>query len=1240
MKIFQPKTILLLTAFLLAVISASASSGIKLIENKGQWAKNILYRAFIPGGTFYVEQNRLTYFFYDISAIHSAMHDHVPTDSVKCHVVRVNFKGANIPSGIVTQNNSFESYNYIHGKDPSKWASNAKAYGKVTLKNLWSGIDLEIDVQDEALKYNFIVSPNSDPSQIKLEYEGAGKTYLEDAAFHIKTTLTHIKEDKPVAFQADAMAKVAIKCNYTLNKNTLGFKVSGYNPNFPLTIDPLVIFATFSGSFADNWGFTGTYDNDGYAYSGGTVYDPGYPTTTGAFQEKFQGGNTDLTDTNGYVFANDAGILKYSPDGKKLIWATYLGGSDNEQPQSMIINKDGELVIFGTTYSKDFPVTAGSVNTSYSGNGDMFICKITKDGSSLSACTYFGGTDKDGMNGPLDEVSSGLDGPLAYNYGDHYRGEVLIDSSDNIYISSCTRSGDFPVKGAFQSSLNGKQDACVIKFNSDLSGVLWSTFLGGSDEDAGYGINMDRKGNVFVTGGTESADFPGTSNGEMSSYGGNIDGFISKISPDGKQLMVSTYVGTSSYDQSYLVQIDNMDRIFITGQTKGEMSTVGNVYSNAKGKQFISAYTDDLSNITLSTVFGTGRNIPDISPSAFLVDHCGRICVAGWGGYVNEYYNGEFCSTNKLETTPDAFQKTTDGSDFYVIVFGKDLSTLVYASFFGGDQGGLEHVDGGTSRFDANGIVYESVCGGCGGYSDFPTTAGAWSRTNNGKRPKPITGGGCNNAMFKMDLNSSNYPPAMRDTTIIGYGGGNLEYDFELTDRDVTDSIYASSYGTAFNSKLTNGPVATLNIKSGVGKIYGSLNWKTICSQFGPDTYYVYVNMHDNGCPVAKSSLGLIKIVLKPPLPIQPPGIFCIQRSVDNNNVTISWGDYKQLSYLKEYRLVKVLPNGSMRVVKTFNQQVDNTYTDDSVPDFNKQDYCYFIYGVNTCGIIGDSSRMECTAIPSDSIPASINIHSVTVINNSSIKVSWERSFQKDFYYYKLYRKRNIDNEEYVLYQAFLKDLNDTVYIDNDVDVQNISYSYKVIMGTQCGLTSSDGRYGASIVLRGFTAPFENHLYWNPYMQWQNGVGDYEIFRRDTGSQFISMYHAKSAAFVDDSLNYEWGLYHYKIIAHENGNDGGSESNELQLIQSPVIYAANVFTPNGDSLNDAWIPTMAFVKDIQLKVFDRWGSLVWQSGDKKSRWQGKYLDNDPFNNVFIWQAQYTGWDKSNNYKLGNITILK
>ena len=159
-------------------------------------------------------------------------------------------------------------------------------------------------------------------------------------------------------------------------------------------------------------------------------------------------------------------------------------------------------------------------------------------------------------------------------------------------------------------------------------------------------------------------------------------------------------------------------------------------------------------------------------------------------------------------------------------------------------------------------------------------------------------------------------------------------------------------------------------------------------------------------------------------------------------------------------------------------------------------------------------------------------------------------------------------------------------------------------------------------------------------MQWQNGVGDYEIFRRDTGSQFISMYHAKSAAFVDDSLNYEWGLYHYKIIAHENGNDGGSESNELQLIQSPVIYAANVFTPNGDSLNDAWIPTMAFVKDIQLKVFDRWGSLVWQSGDKKSRWQGKYLDNDPFNNVFIWQAQYTGWDKSNNYKLGNITILK
>src|SRR5439155_703094 len=128
------------------------------------------------------------------------------------------------------------------------------------------------------------------------------------------------------------------------------------------------------------------------------------------------------------------------PDGKKLLWATYLGGKDNEQPHSMIVNSKGELIIFGTTASKDFPVTAGAYDTHYHGNGDIYISKLSADGATLIASTYIGGAGRDGFNG--DQPYNEPTGPLAYNYGDAYRGEVIVDKNDNILVASCTQSSD------------------------------------------------------------------------------------------------------------------------------------------------------------------------------------------------------------------------------------------------------------------------------------------------------------------------------------------------------------------------------------------------------------------------------------------------------------------------------------------------------------------------------------------------------------------------------------------------------------------------------------------------------------------------------------------------------------------------------------------------------------------------------------------------------------------------------
>src|SRR5262249_4318269 len=152
-----------------------------------------------------------------------------------------------------------------------------------------------------------------------------------------------------------------------------------------------------------------------------------------------------------------------------------------------------------------------------------------------------------------------------------------------------------------------------------------------------------------------------------------------------------------------------------------------------------------LSKILNSTVFGSGSSDINLSPSAFLVDLCGRVYVSGWGGDANNWYNNGSGNTVGMPLTSDAYQKTTNGSNFYLIILAKDMKTLVYATYFGGlNSQSEEHVDGGTSRFDRNGIVYQSVCGGCGGFSDFPTTVGAWSRKNLGVRAFDKFEGGCN----------------------------------------------------------------------------------------------------------------------------------------------------------------------------------------------------------------------------------------------------------------------------------------------------------------------------------------------------------------------------------------------------------------------------------------------------------------------------------------------------------------
>ncbi|MGZ5281259.1 MAG: DUF7948 domain-containing protein [Bacteroidia bacterium] len=1240
----------LLLTVLFAIFYVNVQAQIKIIPNAGQWPQRVLYKADIPGGIFYIEKDTLTYYFYDAAALHDAMHDHKEVKYINGHVLRVGFPGSKgVKKVFSTGKPTSEYYNYFIGNDSSKWAGNLHAVENVILEDVWKGIDLEITYRGESIKYNFIVHPKADASQVKVQYFGGDKMQLGNGELKVSTSLGELTEKKPFVYQENSTRNknsnpessyAEIETSFTLQNNILGFNLGRYNKREKLIIDPIIVFSTFSGSVADNFGFTGTYNTQGNAYSGGTVYSVGFPTTPGAFQTVYRGG-VGIKDDN--EIARDAGILKYSPDGKQLLWATYLGGSHNEQPHSMVVNKRGDLVILGTTHSYNFPMAGNGFDQSYNGEGDIYVCRLSEDGSRLLSSTFVGGSRRDGLNGYAS--SDKKISPLRYNYGDQYRGEVIVDNDDNVLIATNTQSFDFPVFGnSFQTGYGGEQDGCIVKLNPDLENIQWSAFIGGNEADATYGINIDRSGNIVVCGGTQSSNFYTSSNAMFQNLLGDRDGYVTKISPDGKAVLSSTFIGTSNYDQAYFVQIDDANRIYVTGQTLGNFPVSENVFNNNNGSQFIAVLENDLSAFYLSTVFGSGRATTDLSPSAFLVDLCGRIYVSGWGGEANSVeYGGHGGNTRNLTTTADAFQTSTDGSDFYLIILARDLRNIVYGSYFGGPKS-AEHVDGGTSRFDRDGIVYQSVCGGCGGYSDFPTTEGAWSNKNYGRRPNqlPVERSlGCNNAIFKIDLNSSNYPPEFKDTTIILTAIDSLEYNFDIIDYDKGDSIYARAESRIFDGKLMPLPVATFNIKPGINKISGTLQWQTGCEHISTDTYFVYIYMRDNGCPTPRTSIGVIKIVVKaPPIPA-PPAMFCLNR-INEYTLNLTWNEYETNKYLKHFTLVKHWPDGKVEKVKTFNSQTDNSYTDFNAPDHLTKDYCYYIYGTSICDTEGDTTRTICSIPDEDSIPKAVYMYTVSVENNKNLRVIWNKYQKDDFYIYDLYKKENGGKKDYKLYKSF-RGQNDTTFLDSAVNVHALSYCYKVLVRNQCGLESRDSSYGCSILLKGISVPFEHQLSWNPYQKWKGDVERYELLRRDPSrpDSLVGTVNGNLQKFTDDKLDYDWGIYWYKVTGFEGigGKGAHSVSNEIELIQAPIVYVPNGFTPNGDGINDSFNIVPVFVKDYHVKIYNRWGEFVWESHNKKFLWNAVYRNHDPFDNVFIWQIDYTGWDGSKHYKHGNVTVL-
>lgn len=672
--------------------------------------------------------------------------------SVRAHAYKVEFLGGNPNPEIVPDKPIITYNNYFIGNDPSKWASNCKIFQAVTLRNIYPNIDLRYYADAGSLKYDLIVKPGGNPSQILLSFDGPEKLEVKNKELIIKTSVGNLKELSPYSYQSKEKGRQEVQVKYVLKNNILQFDVKEYDPKSTLVIDPTLTFCTFSGSTADNWGYTATYGPDGSMYGGGTVKGNGFPVSPGAFQQSFGGAQDDI------------GIIRLTPDGSNRVYATYIGGSGDEQPHSLIVDGAGNVVVAGRTNSGNYPMIGTAIGQG--GGFDIVVTKLNASGTAIIGSKKIGGSSDDGVNISTSRTPNSLQ----RNYGDDGRSEVILDNAGNIYLASCTRSTDFPVSNAFQNTLAGGQDGVVIKLNPNVSGVLFSSFLGGAANDAAYVLSISpTDGNIYVGGGTESGTngtgmLPGSTAGTVGpSYNGGIDGFISIISNNGSTIIRTTYIGAreadspgnaARIDQIYGIQFDRLGFPYIMGQTYGFMPMINATWGQPNTKQFIAKLQPDLSAYVYRTTFGAGASVPNISPVAFLVDRCENVYVSGWGGRL-EGVSFQSAGTFGLPVTSDAIKPTTDvvngiGQDLYFIVIEKNASSLLYGSFFGQDGASPDHVDGGTSRFDANGVIYQAVCGNCKVYgpgSNIPTTPGSWSPTN-----PAANGGMCNLMMIKIEF--------------------------------------------------------------------------------------------------------------------------------------------------------------------------------------------------------------------------------------------------------------------------------------------------------------------------------------------------------------------------------------------------------------------------------------------------------------------------------------------------------
>lgn len=581
--------------------------------------------------------------------------------------------------------------NYFIGNDQAKWRTNIPTYQAVVYKEAYPGIDLKFYGNGRQMEYDIIVKPGADPDQVKFHYAGV-KSLVVTPQGDLALTLPDgevLLQQKPVIYQEIAGTKVAREGKFKVFQNNVqfsyGFELAAYDKDFPLVIDPVLIYSTYLGGSGMDGGYSITVDLEGNAYVAGQTESYDFPTQI-PYQGDFAGGKdviickfngngslaystylggngydhhgygiavdkdkniyvTGVTNSSNFPTKNplqasfkgyyDAFATKLNADGSALIYSTYLGGSGLDEGQSIAVDDMGYAYIGGYTYSSDFPM-ANNLQ-SYSGGADAFVTKINPDGTSFVYSTYLGGSDDDIIRA------------------------IAVDKFYIVHAVGETTSANFPIKNPLQQYKSGGVDAFVTKINAAGNELVYSTYLGGNSFDMASAVALDVHGNAYVAGQTDSYNFP-TRNPFQPSYGGGTDAWVAKINTVGS-LVFSTYFGGEPYDNAIAIGVDSSGQVFIGGMTCGGLPLKNPLYPSYGGGWY-DGYVAKLNASGSALIYSTylGGDADD-RVIALAVDQSGLLYATGFTS------SGNFPTKNPIKSS-------VSGQDAFVIKISDALPNV------------------------------------------------------------------------------------------------------------------------------------------------------------------------------------------------------------------------------------------------------------------------------------------------------------------------------------------------------------------------------------------------------------------------------------------------------------------------------------------------------------------------------------------------------------------------------------